>query len=340
MIVEDAALKGDFGHEQSVVMVSVVPVVKSGVDAVDSDKLRGVVHEELLRHNANGVVMVGKLSKESGGKAQSLGMTANSYLVYERCRRDGLDVQADVFRGRNVQDAMVEVNVSLPNLFPGEYLEVTRQDGIKTGEKEVQEEVIVYTGQQMQEQIPERVVTESRRLQPGSRSSILRGNEAQMREYAFEEPDQGVGTVTGKIRPAGSTTEDPKRAFTGSVIYRTGLPAGETNPVNNRDTINIYREQNNRETIIKAKPVPVQGENIIANPGIQAELGYSVEPDKLAESGYSVVPDNPAKPGSLTIRKDYLSQPVEIDRVFDDYTHLRNTMEQELDEPLNDAPLL
>lgn len=215
LIVEDAALKGDFGHEQSVVMVSVVSVVRSGADAVDSDKLRGVVHEELLKQNANGVVMVGKLSRESGSKAQSLGMTANNYLVYERCQQDGLDVQADVFRGRNVQEAMVEVNVSLPKLFPGEYLEVTRQDGIKTEEKEVKEvkeEVIVYTGQQVQEQIPERVVKESRRLQPGSRSSTQRGNEDQVRVYnKYEEQDNGVRTVTGQGWPLGSTTKNQER---------------------------------------------------------------------------------------------------------------------------------
>jgi len=107
MIVEDAGLKGDFGHEQSIVMVSVVPVVKSGADAVDSDKLRGVVHEELLKQNANGVVMVGELSRETGSKAQNLGMTANNYLVYERCQRDGLDVQADVLMCRQMFFASV-----------------------------------------------------------------------------------------------------------------------------------------------------------------------------------------------------------------------------------------
>ncbi len=174
LILEDAALKGDFGHEQSVVMVSVVPVVRNGADAVDSDKLRSVVHEELLKQNTNGAVMVGKLSRESGSKAQSLGMTANNYLVYERCQRDGLDVQADAFRGRSVLEAMVAVNVSLPKLFPGEYLEVTRQDSIKTKENEVKEEIIVYTGQQVQEQMLEQMVTESRRFEPGSRSSTLR----------------------------------------------------------------------------------------------------------------------------------------------------------------------
>jgi len=218
LIVEDAGLKGDFGHEQSIVMVSVVPVIKSGVDAVDSDKLRDVVHEELLKQNTNSVVMVGELSREAGSKAQNLGMTANNYLVYERCQRDGLDVQADVFRGRNVREALVEFNVSLPKLFPGEYLEITRQDSIKTEEKE---EVIVYTGQQVQEQIPERVVTESRRLQPGSRSSILRFNEGQVRVSKYEEPEKQKSWFIG------SSTNNQEGKLTGNVINRDELPIGD-----------------------------------------------------------------------------------------------------------------
>lgn len=174
LIVEDAGTKGNFGHEQSVVMVSVVPVDEDGADVVDPDKLRGVVHDEMLRQEATGMVMVDKSSREVGSKARELGMTVNSYLVYERCRQDGLEVQAEVFRGRNVNEAMVEANVSLNKLFPGQYVEVKGRES-----KSEVKEIIVHSGSHMQE--PGEEAAELRRHQPGSRNTAWRLDGLQVR---------------------------------------------------------------------------------------------------------------------------------------------------------------
>lgn len=135
LILKNGGTKGVLGKEQNLVMVSVVPMDGRGAKVVDPKKLRGVVREEMLNQNIYGVVMVGQVNEETKRKAKSLGMTVNNYLVYERCRQDGLDIKADVFRGGDVQAALAKADVPLPKLFPEEYFEVKEQDhSSRTGE--------------------------------------------------------------------------------------------------------------------------------------------------------------------------------------------------------------
>ena len=182
LVVEDAGENGDFSHEQSVVMVSVVPASKKNSEIVDHKKMRGVVHDELVRQGASSIVMVAKPSWEDGSKAKKMGMTVNNYLVYERCRKGGLDVKEDVFRGRNVREAINESNVSLVKLFPEETLEVKGQ------RKGHQKEVIVYS-----QPVPESDIkgeeSQPRRVQPGSRGGSSRG---EVRMHLHQTPAQGV----------------------------------------------------------------------------------------------------------------------------------------------------
>ncbi len=167
LIVEDAGQKGNFDHEQSIIMVSVVPVGEGSSEPVDPEKIRGIIREELVKQNASSTVMVARSSRDAGSRAEDLGMTVNNYLVYERCIRGGLDVNADVFRGRTVLEAINEANLSLAKLFPGELMEINVQGG------DAESEVIVYTNPALETAVVSEM-QETRRIQPGSRGGMAR----------------------------------------------------------------------------------------------------------------------------------------------------------------------
>lgn len=124
LILKEAGEKGALGKEQNLVLATVVPIGNRGLNVVDEERLRGIIHDEMLSKNAFGVVMVSEADEEAKRRAENLGMTVNNYLVYDRCRQGGLDLQADAFRGGDVGKVLAEANTSLPGLFPGECLEV------------------------------------------------------------------------------------------------------------------------------------------------------------------------------------------------------------------------
>jgi len=128
LIMDDAGKKGVWGKDENLVLVSVVPLNKRGVNVVDEARLRSVVREEMISKNIYGVVMVSQADKETKQRAENLGISVNSYMVYERCQQDGLNVQADIFRGGDIQKALAGANTSVTGLFPEKSFEVRKQD--------------------------------------------------------------------------------------------------------------------------------------------------------------------------------------------------------------------
>lgn len=128
LILDDAGKKGVLGKDENLVLVSVVPLNKRGVNVVDEARLRSVVREEMISKNIYGVVMVSQADKETKQRAENLGISVNSYMVYERCQQDGLNVQADTFRGGDIQKALAGANTSVTGLFPEKSFEVRKQD--------------------------------------------------------------------------------------------------------------------------------------------------------------------------------------------------------------------
>ena len=121
------------GKEENVIMVSVVPMGSGEGDAVNPEKLKGIVKEEMVRQNASDVILVNRVNDETIQNAQNLGMSLNNYLIYERCLQNGLDVRADVFRKGDVRGLIAKTNVSLPELFPKECMEVNTQEQQNAG---------------------------------------------------------------------------------------------------------------------------------------------------------------------------------------------------------------
>ena len=124
LIIKEAGAKGFLGKEQNLVLAAVVPIGNRGLNVVNEERLRGIIHDEMLSNNVFGVVMVSEADEEIKRQAENLGMTVNNYLVYDRGRQGGLDLQADAFRGGDVGQVLAEANMSLPGLFPGECLDV------------------------------------------------------------------------------------------------------------------------------------------------------------------------------------------------------------------------
>ncbi|MCL4441660.1 MAG: anti-sigma factor domain-containing protein [Firmicutes bacterium] len=130
LILDDAGKKGVLQKEkdENLVLVSVVPLSKEGVNVVDEARLRSVVREEMISKNIYGVLMVGQADEETKRRAENLGMSVNNYMVYERCQEDGLNVQAEAFSSGNIRKTLAGANVSLPGLFPDKSVEVRQQD--------------------------------------------------------------------------------------------------------------------------------------------------------------------------------------------------------------------
>lgn len=151
LILDDAGKKGVLQKEkvENLVLVSVVPLNKEGVNVVDEARLRSVVREEMISKNIYGTLMVGHTDEETKRRAENLGMSVNNYMVYERCQEDGLNIQAEAFRGGNIRETLTGANVSLPGLFPENSLEVRQQDSMwrnETGNPENNTERMEHQG--------------------------------------------------------------------------------------------------------------------------------------------------------------------------------------------------
>lgn len=189
LIMDDAGKKGFLGKEENLVLVSVVPLDKRGVNVVDETKLKGVVRDEMIRKNIYGVVMVGQADGETRQRAENLGMTVNNYMVYERCREDGLNVQTEAFRGGDIRQALAGANASLPELFPGKSFEVREQEGDAEHRSE----------QQGSGQNP------IRRDMPGGNTSGNWGNEDCDPAVGAPGPAQPAGGAPTPVQPSGAT---------------------------------------------------------------------------------------------------------------------------------------
>lgn len=124
LIIEDAGKKGLLGKDRNYVLLSVIPLDKNQLSVVDEEKLRSVVGRKMISKDMYGVVLVGKTDENAKRMAEDMGMTVNEYMVYERCREDGLNVQAEAFKGDQLEKVLKDNNVCLPGLFPKQAVEV------------------------------------------------------------------------------------------------------------------------------------------------------------------------------------------------------------------------
>ncbi|MCO5385399.1 MAG: anti-sigma factor domain-containing protein [Desulfosporosinus sp.] len=98
LIVENAHNKGIFNETQNLVFASVVPINKWGNHLIDTEILRNMIRNEMLRRNLSGNVVVGQTNQIIQQKAQQQRMTVNGYLVYDRCEEKGIAVQPETLR--------------------------------------------------------------------------------------------------------------------------------------------------------------------------------------------------------------------------------------------------
>ncbi len=127
-ILEDARARGFFEDSQILVLASVVLKDDEAGDVINVDKLRCEIYEDMAGGKAPGLIIVSEADVGKKRQAESHQMTLNSYLVYERCRLCNLDVQADLFREGGAARALEGSRISLPCLFPGESLELKREE--------------------------------------------------------------------------------------------------------------------------------------------------------------------------------------------------------------------
>ncbi|ODA39513.1 hypothetical protein DSBG_3685 [Desulfosporosinus sp. BG] len=128
LIVEKANNQGMLNETQNLVLASVVPMNKWGNQLIDTGKLRNEIRDEMIRRNQSGSVFVGQTNQKIQQEAKHQGMTVNSYQIYDRCKEKGISVQSDTLRD-DVQEALLDANVSISSLFPEECFEVRAQIG-------------------------------------------------------------------------------------------------------------------------------------------------------------------------------------------------------------------
>lgn len=124
MILEDASEKGFLENDRNIVLVSVVPLESSGSNVVDEEKLGAIVRQGMISKNSYGVVMVGRTDMDTKRRAEKMGMTVNTYLVYDRFRHNGHNIEAEDLRGGDIRKVLEENKVSIPTLFPQNSFEV------------------------------------------------------------------------------------------------------------------------------------------------------------------------------------------------------------------------
>ncbi|OLN28022.1 anti-sigma-I factor RsgI family protein [Desulfosporosinus metallidurans] len=127
LIVENANNQGTLNGTQNLVLASVVPINKWGIQVIDTEKLRNSIRDEMNRRNLSGSVVVGQANQKIQQEAKQQGMTVNSYLIYDRCIEKGIAVQPDTLRN-DAKKALLDANVSVATLFPEESLEVRAQN--------------------------------------------------------------------------------------------------------------------------------------------------------------------------------------------------------------------
>ena len=125
--MENANNKGTLNKTENLILASVVPINRWGTKLIDTEKLRNSIRDEMTRRNIYGSVVVSQGNQEIQQQAKQLGMTVNSYLIYNRCAEKSIAVQPDSVRN-DAQKALIDANVSAFSLFPEECYEVTAQN--------------------------------------------------------------------------------------------------------------------------------------------------------------------------------------------------------------------
>ncbi|HZK83481.1 MAG TPA: anti-sigma factor domain-containing protein [Desulfosporosinus sp.] len=126
LILENANNKGTLNETENLILASIVPINKWGIQLIDTEKLRNSIRDEMTRRNLSGSVLVIQTNQKIQREAKQQGMTVNSYLIYNRLKEKSIAVQPDSLRN-NAQKALVDANVSASSLFPEKCYEVKAQ---------------------------------------------------------------------------------------------------------------------------------------------------------------------------------------------------------------------
>ena len=127
LILENANHKGTLNETENLILASIVPINQWGTKLIDTEKLRNSIRDEMTRRNIYGSVVVSQANQEIQQQAKQLGMTVNSYLIYNRCAEKSIAVQPDSVRN-DAQKALIDANVSASSLFLEECYEVKAQN--------------------------------------------------------------------------------------------------------------------------------------------------------------------------------------------------------------------
>ncbi|WP_066639030.1 anti-sigma factor domain-containing protein [Desulfolucanica intricata] len=135
LILHKAGTGDILSKDQNLILASVVPVNKRGLNVVNEEKLRDIIREVMLDQKVSGFVMVGNAGENVKQQAEKHSMTVNNYLVYERCRTGGLNIRAEGFRGGDIGKVLAGANTSLPDLFPEQCFKVGHHGKVTPGGK-------------------------------------------------------------------------------------------------------------------------------------------------------------------------------------------------------------
>ena len=127
LILENANNKGTLSETENLILASVVPINKWGTQLIDTEKLRNSIRDEMTRRNMFGSLVVIQANQKIQQQAKQLGMTVNSYLIYNRLKEKSITVQPDSLRN-DAQKALVDAKVNVSSLFPEECYEVKAQN--------------------------------------------------------------------------------------------------------------------------------------------------------------------------------------------------------------------
>lgn len=124
LIIETAHQKGLLNQTQNLIMANVLPINNKELKMIDQEKLRSTIREEMTRRNLSGSVVVSQANEKIQQEANQQKMTVNRYLIYDRCKNKGIEVQPDTLRN-DAQKALQDANVTVISLFPEESFEVS-----------------------------------------------------------------------------------------------------------------------------------------------------------------------------------------------------------------------
>jgi hypothetical protein len=129
VLIDQANSQGILKKSNTLVMASIIPLDDRQTDVVDQAKLRYSMRQYILDKNISADLMVSKIDEATQRKAQSLGMSVNHYLVYQRLKDQGFIVNSNSSSFNDTSRMLSEANTTINSLFPQESMMITPQSG-------------------------------------------------------------------------------------------------------------------------------------------------------------------------------------------------------------------